>query len=31
VPGSTACTTPTLWPTWQSGVGATWSRPQIGP
>ncbi len=31
VPGSTACTTPTTWPTWQSGVGATWSRPQIGP
>jgi hypothetical protein len=31
VPGSTACTTPTLWPTWQSGVGATWSHPQIGP
>ena len=31
VPGATACTTPTLWPTWQSGVGATWTRPQIGP
>jgi len=31
VPGATACTTPTLWPTWQSGVGATWSHPQIGP
>ncbi len=31
VPGSTACTTPTLWPTWQSGVGATWTRAQMGP
>ena len=31
VPGATACATPTLWPTWQSGVGATWTRAQIGP
>ena len=31
IPGATACTTPTTWPTWQSGVGATYSRPQIGP
>jgi len=31
VPGATACTTPKLWPQWQAGVGATWSKPQIGP
>jgi hypothetical protein len=31
VPGATACTTPKTWPTWQTGVGATWSKPQIGP
>ena len=31
IPGATACTTPTLWPMWQTGVGATWTRPQIGP
>jgi len=31
VPGATACTAPTLWPRWQTGVGATWSNLQIGP
>lgn len=31
VPGATACVKPTLWPSWQSGVGATQDRPQIGP
>ena len=30
VPGSGPCATPTLWPTWCNGVGATWRRPQIG-
>jgi hypothetical protein len=31
VPGATACTTAKHWPQWQTGVGATWTRAQIGP